>query len=114
MTHSKLSRDSSGQTSDLLSFLVGDESRHGLDSDLSCDLLRLSIMGHLTESGMTHLLSVDIDLDKLDVGVLSVLLKLGEDRTNHLTRSTPCCPEVDNDNLVTVDLAVSVILQERS
>lgn len=47
-------------------------------------------------------MSVDIDLDKGDVGELA--LGLGEVRADELTWSTPSRPEVNDHDLVAVDL----------
>ena len=54
-----------------------------------------------------YLLLLNVDLDELDTWVL--LLHLGEVGRDHLAWSTPSCPEVDNNGLVTVDLVVSLI-----
>jgi len=55
-----------------------------------------------------YLLLLNVDLDKLDTWVF--LLHLGEVGRDHLAWSTPSCPEVDNNRLVTVDLDISLSL----
>ena len=58
----------------------------------------------------TYLLLLNVNLDKLDTWVL--LFHLGEVGRDHLAWSTPSCPEVDNNGLVTVDLGMSLLGQE--
>lgn len=117
MTHSQLGGDGTSDSLNLLSFLVSDESRHSLDSLLLSDLLddiSISFGTRNTYSvginwnevilyeSRTHLLLLDVNFDKLDTGVF--VLELGEMRGDHLAWTAPCCPEVDNDGLVTVNL----------
>lgn len=59
-------------------------------------------MGNKRRGCNTHGLLLNVDLDKLDAGVL--VLELGKVGTDELAWSTPGCPVVDNDGLRAGDL----------
>lgn len=100
-THDELGRNGTGEVTDLLSLLPGNEGRHGLDVGELGDLLSVSAHPSLATSG-THLLSIDVDLDELDT--LSLAGELVEVGADQFARATPRRPEVDDDRLVAVDL----------
>jgi hypothetical protein len=108
MTYGDLGGDSSGDSLNLLSLLVSNESRHSLDSLLLSDLLFRQLKFSAEKEKGTHLLLLDVNLDELDTWVL--LFHLGEVGRDHFAWSTPSCPEVDNNGLVTVDLGISLFL----
>lgn len=62
-----------------------------------------------TPASITYGLLLNVDLGKLDAGVLG--LELGEVGADELAGSAPSCPVVDNDRLGTRDLGVSMICQ---
>jgi hypothetical protein len=127
--HGQLGGHGTSDSLDLLSFLVSDKSGHSLDSLLLSNLLRIwrqhpspnqdpkdamirgrnrliDNRGRGWESGQveiqTHLLFLNVNFDELDTW--EFVFELGKMGRDHLARTAPCRPEVNDDGFITVDL----------